>query len=76
MIRGTVADAAGGAAIDDARVVILELNRSVTTASDGRFEFRSVPAGTSTVTVSRIGYIFVRRRVEVLAEAVVDLRSR
>lgn len=73
VIRGTIADASGGAAVGDARVVILELNRSITTSADGRFEFRDVAAGTYTLTVSRIGYIFVRRKIELLAEAVVDL---
>src|SRR6185295_3036447 len=37
-----------------------------------RFEFRGLTPGTYTLTVSRIGYIFVRRRIEVPANAVVE----
>jgi hypothetical protein len=73
IVRGTVVDAASGAAVADVRVALAEAGRAVRTQDDGRFEFRGLQARTFTLTVSRIGYIFVHRRVEVPADTVVEL---
>ncbi len=72
-IRGTVVDAGTRAPVADAQVFLVELARSVITAADGRFEFAGVKPGTHTLTVSRIGYIFVRRRVPIPAGVALDI---
>ena len=69
-IRGVVIDARTAAPVVDARVTIVEAPRESVTAPDGRFEFTSLQAGTYTLTVSRIDYAFVRRRIEVAAGSV------
>jgi hypothetical protein len=63
IIRGTVVDARTSAPVADAQVMLVDLGRSVRTTADGRFEFNDVKPGTHTLTVSTIGYIFVRRQV-------------
>jgi len=63
-IRGTVVDAKTNAPIADVRVTLVETGQSTRTSAEGRFEFANVPPRTYTLTVSTIGYIFVRRRVE------------
>ncbi len=72
-IRGTVVDAGSQAPVKDAQVFLVELARSVLTGVDGRFEFTDVKPGTHTLTVSRIGYIFVRRRVPIVAGITLDI---
>jgi hypothetical protein len=72
-IRGTVVDAGTRAPVADAQVFLVELARSVVTAADGRFEFAGVKPGAHTLTVSRIGYIFVRRRVPIAAGVALDI---
>jgi hypothetical protein len=72
-IRGTVVDAGTQAPVKDAQVFLVELARSVITGADGRFEFADVKPGTHTLTVSRIGYIFVRRRVPIAAGVTLDI---
>ena len=72
-IRGTVVDANTGAPIADARVTLVEAKLTTRTSVDGRFEFASVPPRTYTLTVSRIGYIFVRRRVDAPANTNLEL---
>jgi hypothetical protein len=73
VVRGTVVDAGSSRPIGDVRVALVEPGRSVRTPEDGRFEFRGLAAGRYTLTVSRIGYIFVHREVEIGADAVVDV---
>ncbi len=68
-VRGTVVDARTAAPVADAQVQLVEMSRAFITAKDGRFEFTGVTPGTYTLTVSTIGYIFVRRSVEVGADA-------
>jgi hypothetical protein len=72
-IHGTVVDAQTTKPIADAQVFLVEIAKSVITGADGRFEFPGVKPGTHTLTVSRIGYIFVRRRVPVSAGVVLDI---
>ena len=62
-LRGVVTDAKTTTPVADAQVAIVELARTTRTGADGRFEFRNLPAGKYTLTVSTIGYIFVRRPV-------------
>jgi hypothetical protein len=71
VLRGVLTDAATAAPVMDARVSI-GIGRTTTTGRDGRFEFRNLTPGAYTLTVSRIGYIFVRRRIDVPFNAVVE----
>ena len=68
-IRGTVVNAQTTAPVADASVTLVEVNLTVKTSQDGRFEFAQVAPRTYTLTVSTIGYIFVRRQVEAPAVA-------
>ena len=72
-IRGTVVDATTQAPIKDAQVFLVELARSVLTGADGRFEFPDVRPGTHTLGVSRIGYIYIRRRVPIVSGVTLDI---
>jgi protocatechuate 3,4-dioxygenase beta subunit len=59
VIRGHVLDAASGAPIRRARVMVFARSSPVTsqTDADGRFELREVPAGKHTLNVSKTGYL-------------------
>jgi hypothetical protein len=72
-IRGVVVDAATSAPIADAQVAIGDTTRAVVTGVDGRFTFDDVAAGEVTLAASRIGYIFVYRRVTVADDATIEL---
>jgi hypothetical protein len=63
-IRGTVVNAQTNAPVADAKVTLVEVNLTVKTSQDGRFEFAQIAPRTYTLTVSTIGYIFVRRQVD------------
>ena len=73
VVAGRVVDAATGNPIADARVALVEARLEQPTGPDGRFEFSALPAGRYTLTVSTIGYVFVRRVLEVGADARVTL---
>ncbi len=73
VIRGVVIDARTGVPLADAQVVLVELNRTARTSDAGQFELTGVTPGTHTLTVSTIGYIFVRRRVAADAGGATDL---
>ncbi len=73
VIRGVVVDAGTQVAIVNARVDLVELNQFTTSGTDGRFEFRAIASGKYTLTVSTIGYIFVRREIDVAPGAAVDV---
>ena len=69
----------GGAPIAGVRVVVVELGRRNATADDGRVRFGAVPAGSYTLSVSRIGLAPETRRVRVGgggADAEVTVRMR
>src|SRR5580704_11974157 len=72
-LRGIVVDAQTAAPLRDARVLITELGRSAQSGADGRFEFQNVAPGSYTLTVSLIGFVFVRRHVDVAAGGMPDL---
>src|SRR5262249_43219677 len=73
IVRGVVTDEKTSAPLAGVRVSIVEASRSVLTTADGRFEFIAVTPGHYTVAVSFIGYIYIRRPIDVAANAVVDL---
>ncbi len=56
ILAGRVTDSTGRA-IAEARVVVLEANRSTTTDAEGRFRIGGIPEGTYGVSVSAIGYL-------------------
>ncbi len=56
VLSGRVVDP-DGAPIADARVVILEANRSTSTDADGRFRLAEIPEGTYGVSVRALGYL-------------------
>ena len=65
-VRGVVIDAGTALPIAGARVELLELQRATQSGPDGRFEFAAVALGKYTLTVSTIGHIYVRRRIDVV----------
>jgi len=73
LIRGTVVDAKTNAPIAGARVALIEAALETRSGADGRFAFAPVPPRTYTLTVSTLGYIFVRRRIEASANMTIDL---
>jgi hypothetical protein len=72
-VAGRVVHAETGAPVADARVSIGDPPISVNTGADGRFELAGVPHGSQTLSVTRIGFIFVRRRVEVPVTGLPDV---
>jgi hypothetical protein len=81
IVRGLVIDAQRGAPIMDVRVVLTaedgarggDRARTAQTVDTGRFEFSNLPPGAYTLSISTVGYIFVRRRVDVVSGLPVDL---
>lgn len=75
-LAGRVADPAG-APLAGVRVTLVELGRTFVTGDDGRYRFSALPAGTYTLSASRIGRAPAARRVTVGAAPVaVDLALR
>jgi outer membrane cobalamin receptor len=72
-IRGIVLDRAGGTPIADVSVRLQDGTQAVTTDDAGRFELPDVPAGSRTLLVSIVGFILVRRPVQVAGGQVVEV---
>jgi hypothetical protein len=72
-ITGVIVDARTKAPLAGARVELVEVSQSTITAADGRFAFPRLAAGRYTLTISLIGYSFVRRTADVAAGATLDL---
>jgi hypothetical protein len=72
-VAGVVVNARTLAPVADARVTLVELGREAQTSAAGRFVFERVPPGTHTLTVSIVGFIFVRRLVTVAPGTPIDL---
>lgn len=71
--QGQVIDAATQAPLAGARVWIVDLNLTATTGADGRFAFERLPGGSFTITVSQIGHIFVKRKIDLPEKSTIGL---
>lgn len=72
-IRGVVVDARTGTPLVDVRVRIDETSSSVLTAADGRFELQGVSPGRHALQLSVVGFILVRRDIDVGPGQIVDV---
>jgi hypothetical protein len=66
-VRGVVVDRSDGAPIADVSVRVQNAGTGVKTDADGRFELTGVPAGEQTLYVSVVGFILVKRTIDVRA---------
>ena len=73
VVRGVVLDRTGGSPIADVSVRIQDSTQAITTDATGRFELRDVPAGTRTLLVSIVGFILVKRTLQVGAGDTADV---
>ena len=64
-ITGRVTSQVTGAPVPDARILIIGTAIAGTTADDGRFTLRNVPAGAAQLQVLRVGYQSQKRSVTV-----------
>ncbi|HSK18477.1 MAG TPA: TonB-dependent receptor [Longimicrobiales bacterium] len=65
LLHGVVVDASTGLPVSSAAVRIRESGRAELSHSDGSFHFDGIPVGTHTLTVERLGYAPLERRIEV-----------
>lgn len=65
VVQGHSYDRETGESVGFAYLYLEELNRTAVAHSDGFFEFTNVPAGTYTLSASRIGYRAASIRIEV-----------
>jgi Carboxypeptidase regulatory-like domain/TonB-dependent Receptor Plug Domain len=73
IVRGVVLDGANGAPVADVSVQIQETGQKVKMDSSGRFELGGVQPGRHTVYVSIVGFILVKRPIEVSAGETLEL---
>jgi len=64
-LKGIVVDVEDGEPISYAYIHLEQINRSTTTDRDGLFELRNIPTGTYDVSIHRIGYSSLTRRIEI-----------
>ena len=72
-IRGVVVDRADGTPIADVSVQVQDSKQSVETDAEGRFELTGVVPGQVTLHISLVGFILVKRTVEVTDGGTIDL---
>jgi hypothetical protein len=72
-IRGVVLDRADGSPIADVSVRLQDAKETVTTDDAGRFELIAVAPGRQTLYVSLVGFILVKRTVEIAPGATLEL---
>ncbi len=75
-IGGTVTSTATGQALANVRISVMGTDILQTTDGQGRFLLPNVPAGTHTVTATRIGYGQVRTQVQLAAGGATTLAFR
>jgi TonB-linked SusC/RagA family outer membrane protein len=66
-IRGTVTDSATGRGIGAAQVIVPGTTRGTVTDEQGRYTLSGLPAGSTPVTIQRIGFAAAPRRVAIVA---------
>lgn len=72
-IRGVVLDRADGSPITDVSVRLQDAKQTVTTDDAGRFELAGVAPGRRTLYVSVVGFILVKRTVEIAPGGTLEL---
>ena len=72
-ITGTIVDARDGTPLEKVSVRVQDTKLASLTGSDGRFQLDGVPAGRREVFVSSVDFILVRRAVDVVAGATIDI---
>jgi len=65
-LTGTVTAQAGGAPLQEARVIVLGTSLFASTGPDGKFTIRRVPAGTAEVRLIRVGYQEQKKSVRIV----------
>ena len=65
IVSGVVIDRTDGAPIADVSVTLLDSNVSVKTDAEGKFELTNVAAGRRTLYVSVVGFVLVKRTIDV-----------
>ncbi len=69
-IKGKIIDSSTKEPIPFVYLHLEELNRTTVSSIDGEFELKSIPSGTYTLTVHRIGYRTQSRTIEIANEAI------
>jgi hypothetical protein len=72
-IRGVVVDRADGTPIADVAVQVQDAKQSVQTDAEGRFELTGIKPGQVTLHISLVGFILVKRTVDVTDGGTIDL---
>lgn len=72
-ITGTIVDARDGTPLEKVSVRVQDTKLASMTSGDGRFQLDGVPAGRRELFVSSIDFILVRRVVDVVAGATIDM---
>src|SRR4029453_1445520 len=72
-ITGTIVDARDGTPLEKVSVRVQDTKLAVLTTSNGRFQLDDVPAGRRELFVSSVDFILVRRVVDVVAGATLEM---